>query len=229
MDSKKKKKIVVSSIISVVIIAIIVVGSLVAYHFLRPNATTDLPSVEQTGTITQTNTYNEDIATKKIPTDYEGLFKFVSVRNIVFNTSDQKQIEQFCRSKTSSSDIQSLINYYDKERARLRDNQGERLFFLGGQFTRTLNNNPLSTGSEDGLYYGNADLAMVITSDGREFFISKNYADIQNTISVANTQNKDLTKIYVMERVYGESNKKQVLYTVTYIYELMQEDVKTNA
>ena len=227
MDSKQKKKItIIVVVVAVILIAIITIGTILGVKKMKSNDSNN--NASNTSTTTVTNTYNEAIAEGRIPQNYNGIYQFKSVRQVEFSKDlTQKDIETICKNKTSKPYVNDLLNYLQIERAKLSDNQDEKFVFFNGQFNKNLNDNPKDPGSDHGTYVGNDNLAMVKTEKDEIFFISLNYADINGNIPVSDTQNKDLTKIYVMERVYSSENPNRLLFTVTYVYELIDEEIKT--
>ncbi len=226
MDSKKKKKVaIISIIVAVILIAILITGIVLGVK----KHDDDLRKQElasQMSTITQTNTYNEAIAKKEISQNYNGVYTFKSVKQLEFAKElTKKDIESICINKTSKPYVNDLLNYLQNEREKLRDNQDEKLVFFNGQYNKNINDNPFDKDSDRGLYVGNDDLSMV-TAQKSTFFISLNYADINNNIPVSDKQNIDKTKIYLMEKVYSKENPNRLLFTITYVYEIVDEEIK---
>ncbi len=226
MDSKKKKKVtIIVVVVAAILIAIITVGTILGVKKVKSN---NENNATNTNTTTVTNTYNEAIAEGRIPQNYNGVYQFKSVRQVEFAKDlTQKDIETICINKTSKPYINDLLNYLQMEREKLNNEQDEKYVFFNGQFNKNLNDNPKDSGSDHGTYVGNDNLSMVKTDKNEIFFISLNYADINGNIPVNDSQNKDLTKVYVMERVYSKENPNRLLFTVTYIYEMIDEEIKT--
>ncbi len=227
MDSKKKKKIIIISVcVSVVAIIAIVLGTVFGVRAANSNKP-DSNSGTNVNTVIDSNTYNEAIATKQVPQDFNGVYQFKNVRDIRFAEElTASDIEKLCINMTSMPDINNLKNLLQTNKEKARDKQNEKLVFFNGLYSKNLNNNPKDKGSDKGIYFGDSNLAIVETDKNITFFISQNYADIENNVPVSDKLNANKTKIYVMENVYSEVNKSRLLFTVTYIYELMDEEIK---
>ncbi len=229
MDSKKKKKvIVISVIVALILIAIIIVGVILGVQ-KRDENNQGSQNGSNMSTTTVTNTYNEAIAKKEITQSYNGVYAYKSINRVEFAKDlTQKDIEKICINKTSKPYVNDLLSYLDNERKNIKDKFNEKLVLFSGQFNKNINDNPFDKNSDKGLYYGNDNLAMV-TTDKTIFFISLNYSDINNTIPIKDSLNQEQRKIYVMEKVYSNSidNPNRLLFTVTYVYELIDEEIKT--
>lgn len=227
MDSKKKKKVVISVVcITVILIAAIITGTVLGVRKMNADRNAN-QNANNMSTVTDTNTYNTAIAEGQIPANYNGIYKFKAVSQIDFSKELTKaDIEKICINKTSKPYTNDLVNAMQDERAKIRDEYDEKLVFFNGLFNKNYKNNPGHEGSDHGTYVGNDDLSMVTTKN-TTFFISLNYADINNNIPVADKQNKDKTKVYVIEKVYSKENPSRLLFNITYIYELIPEEIKT--
>lgn len=225
MDSKKKKKITISVVISILLVAVIAIG--IFFGVKKINENKNSQNASNMSTTTQTNTYNEAIAKKQITQNYNGVYVYKSTYRVdPAKDLTQKDFEKVCINITSKPYVNDLISYLDTERKKVKTDSQEKLVFYNGLFNRNINDNPKDENSDRGDFYGNDNLALVEAQNG-VFFISLNYADISNNIPVSDKQNKDKTKVYVIENVYSKENPKRVLFTVTYIYEMVDEEIKT--
>lgn len=233
MDSKKKKKVIVVSIIlAILLLAATIIGIVLGIRAHNNKGQTE-NNASNMGTTTETNTYNEAIAKNKVPQNYDGVYVYKSISRIEFSKElTEKDIEKICINKTSKPYINDLLTYLNTERIKIRDDQKEKLVFSSnnnyGSYCKNINDNPLDPNSDYGSYVGDDNLAR-ITTEKTILFISLNYSDINNNIPVKDSQNKDQRKIYVMENIYSNSidNPNRLLFTVTYVYELIDEEIKT--
>ena len=82
MISKKEKKVILISILSLVLVAVIAITSV--FIVRKTKSTSNSPETEQVGDIVS-NLSNKAIADGKIPYNYNGTYKFNTIKSIEFS------------------------------------------------------------------------------------------------------------------------------------------------
>lgn len=229
MEHKKKVKIaLIVSLVSVFVIAA-VLGTFFAIRAINNkkngNSATNVNS--EMSIDDRLFEANKAIINKQVSSDYNGTYIFKTVSSIIFNSDlTADQITLLCNKK-NTSDPNGLQNKLLEEKRAEVDKYNEQIVLKAkygyGSYTKCYNSNNVV---EYGKYYGNNDLSEIrVFDDTKNDFIFKYDMSLtrikQGSLNSSSTNtNKNNDLLYIYRNEYSASGTL-VLYTVTYVYELV--------
>ncbi len=232
MESKKKKKIIlIVSLVSIFLI-VAVLGTFFTIKAINNkdnDSSTPATNVNSSlGVDERLFEAHKAIMNEEVSADFNGNYKFKTVSSIIFNKDlNKEQIEKICalQGTNDPNGLQGKILETKKAEAT----QNNEVIVLKakdgyGSYTRSYNSKDVI---EYGRYFGNNDLSEISIYDyaTKDYFslydmslTSIKEADITSLNSSANTH-KD--KLYLYKKVYSKENPNLILFTITYVYELI--------
>ena len=231
MESKKKKKIA----IIVAVLSLVLIVAILSVFFIVQNVNKNKSQKNNASNVNYTS-YNDRLflATKaiieeQVSQNYNGNFVFKDVLLNIHSFHkdlDFEQITTIVKSK-GASDINGLRKLLYEAKSQEVESNKEIISLKNGRYTKTYYN---SIVMEKGLFYGNDDLSEVrIKKNGqykRAFDISLNIDEQKLISSTINTTNPTGTKLYVYREFYSNTDDKLVLFTATYVYEMVVDNSK---
>ncbi len=231
MEKAKKKKIaIIVSLVSVILIAA-VLGTFFAIKS-KNNNKKDNPAENVNSTIDVTDRLFEAhnaIINENVSVDFNGTYKFKTVSSLIFNSElNGEQIIKICQTQGTADPNGLQMSLLDSKKSEVENNNETLVFHKladnNGSYTKLYNNNQVV---EFGKYYGNNDLSEVrVYNDNTSEYIAK--YDISLTsikepdISVGTASDiNENNYLYIYKKVYSAQNENLVLFTITYVYELV--------
>ena len=232
MESKKKKKIaIIVTVISLVLIVAIlgvffVVQKVNKNNSEKNNASNVNYSTSRDDKLLQAT---KDIIEEKVSPNYNGSFVFKDVILNINSFNDKLDFEQITTIVESkgAGDINGLRKLLIESKSNEVAGNKEVLTFKSGRYTKTYHGSYVV---EKGRFYGNDDLSEVrILKNGQytpSFNISLNIDEQQLINSASDTTNPSGTKLYIYRDFYSNTDDKLVLFTATYVYEMIVDNSK---
>ena len=219
------------------IIAVILVISLTAGFFIIKNNASSKTSNENEATnvadrsiIIERDIFNS-WTDEKYSVDYNGDYKFSSIHSINFNPSlTDEQINMIYKNVGDTSDRNGFMKYILSTKKKAT--RFEVISIVDGQFTQSDVYTYSSVVKSSGYFYGNTHRSYLYIDNGTGTAISRNDGagylyEISQTgyglsanVSLENSNAK--TKLYITEHFYSSKTTKTELYSVTYIYEMIE-------
>lgn len=232
MESKQKKKIaIIVSIVSLVLVCAIV-GTILIFNAINNKKNKSENSASNVNYSTEIDKKlfeaHKAILNNHVSADYSGTYEFKTVSSIIFNPElTAEQITAICE-KQGTTDPNGLQKMFldakhdevdkNKELITLNTKQGY------GSYSKTHNGN---TVVEFGKYFGNNDLSEIRLYDDAsgkyiaEYDMSLTHIKEANINASSSSDNTNNDLLYIYKKVYSSSNEKLVLFTITYVYELL--------
>lgn len=220
------------------IIAVILVVSLTAGFFIiKNNASSKSPANENSATnvADSSNLIERDIfnawTDEKYSVDYNGNYKFSSILSVNFNPAlTDEQISMVYKNVGNTYDRNGFMKYvYSTKKKATRF---EVISLVDGQFTQSDVYNYSSVVKSSGYFYGNLNRSYLYIDNGTGTAISRNDGagyiyeisqtgyGLTSNVSFENLNSN--TKLFVTEHFYSSKTPKTELYSVTYIYEMIE-------
>ena len=232
MESKQKKKIaIIVSIVSLVLVCAIV-GTIFIFNAInnKKNKNGDSASNVTHSTEIDRKLFeaHKAILNDQVSADYTGTYSFKTVSSIIFNSElTAEQITTICTMQGTADPNGLQKKFLDAKRADVANN--EELITLTtkqgyGSYSKTHNGD---TVVEFGKYFGNNDLSEIRLYDDltgqyiAEYDMSLTHIKEANINASSSSDNENNNLLYIYKKVYSSSNEKLVLFTITYVYELM--------
>ena len=239
MEGKKTKL----KRILIPIIAVVLVVSLTAGFFIIKNKASSKTPVEQepaTNVALTSKQIELDIfntwTDEKYSVEYNGNYKFSSILSINFNPElTEEQVTKVYKNVAGANDRNGFMKHlYD---AKKKDTRFEVISIVDGQFTRCDKFTYSYRVKQSGYFYGNTNRSYLYIDNGAGTTQTRNdgagymYEISQSgygLLSNTNFGNSSLNvKLYITEHFYSSVNPKTELYSITYIYEMI--DVPQNS
>lgn len=232
MESKQKKKIaIIVSIVSVVLVFAIV-GTILIFNAINNKKNNNNDSASNVNHSTEIDQKlfeaHKAILNDEVSADYTGTYTFKTVSSIIFNSElTAEQIATICTLQGTADPNGLQKQFLDAKRAEVENNK--ELITLKtkqgyGSYTKTYNKN---TVVEHGKYFGNNDLSEIRLYDhssGKyiaEYDMSLTHIKEANINASSSSDNTNNDLLYIYQKVYSSTNDKLVLFTITYVYELI--------
>ena len=219
------------------IIAVILVISLTAGFFIIKNNASSKTSNENEATnvadrsiIIERDIFNS-WTDEKYSVDYNGDYKFSSIHSINFNQSlTDEQINMIYKNVGDTSDRNGFMKYILSTKKKAT--RFEVISIVDGQFTQSDVYTYSSVVKTSGYFYGNTHRSYLYIDNGTGTAISRNDGagylyeisqtgyGLSSNVSLENSNAK--TKLYITEHFYSSKTQKTELYSVTYIYEIIE-------
>ncbi len=229
MEGKKKLKRILIPIIVVVLVA-----TAITSFFVIRNKKKDTPSVDnQASNVLNTNERLDlDIFNSwtnlEHSSNYNGNYKYSSVLAINFNPElTKEQVLYLC----GSNDYNGFVYQINLEKTR--KTKRETISIVDGQYSRSVKYFGVQ---EVGYFYGNdnrsylyvEDLSgnLITRQDGQDYLYEISNTGYNLFPAGYTDSNSSKTKLYITEHVFSTKNPSLELYSVTYIYEMI--DVPQN-
>lgn len=240
MESKKKKKIIlIISLVSVFLIAA-VIGTLFVVKKINGKSNNNQPATNVSTSIEEKLFEAEKaIIQEKVSANYVGNYKFKSICSLEYHKDLTHAQKVKLAEQYGTRDPNGLLKLLENKKKQEVKLNGEILVFKTayddngkqlGLFTRSTKDT-----IQKGSFVGNDDLSEVkITKENRTVLTGKNIITFeisktcinQEIISspTADDTNPMRNHIYVYRKVYSKNDPNLVLFTVTYIYEMVEYD-----
>ena len=232
MESKQKKKIaIIVSIVSLVLVCAIA-GTILIFNAInnKKNKSGDSASNVNHSSEIDKKLFeaHKAILNDQVSADYEGTYTFKTVSSIIFNSElTAEQIETICINQGTNDPNGLQKQFLDAKRADAENNK--ELITLKtkqgyGSYSKTHNGD---TVVEFGKYFGNNDLSEIRLYDHNsgkyivEYDMSLTHIKEANINASNSSDNTDNDLLYIYKKVYSSTNDKLVLFTITYVYELV--------
>ena len=220
MISKKEKKVIIISIISLIIVAIIAILSVILIRKHTKNKTNNLIS----NNVNQINSNSSNLAifNGDISTNYNGTYKFNTIKEIEFSDKLTKQEIQALYKNKNIKDKNELLALLKKEKDDATKN-GELLVLYNGCINKTYGTEKerIPIPNSAGIYVGDDNLSRVtITSSNEIFYISLNHSSKNTALNLSHEPTSNGTKLYIFKQICSKYNPNLVLINVTYEYDL---------
>lgn len=226
MISKKEKKVIVISIISLILVAVIAISVL---FIVRKKKNNDDSLISSNMSQIDTNSSNLAIFNGDVSTNYNGTYKFNTVKKIELSDKLTKQeINALYKNKNISNENE-LFNLLKTEKDDATKN-GELLVLSNGCINKTYgtDKNRIPVPQSAGTYVGDDNLSrVIITGTNEVFYISLNYSSKNAALNLAYGSTSNGTKLYVFKQICSKYDPDLVLINVTYEYDLhiIEEDI----
>ena len=220
MISKKEKKVIFISILSLVLVAAIAITSV---FLIRKNKnSSNPPTTEQVGDISS-NLSNKAIADGVIPYNYNGTYKFNTIKSIEFSDKLTPQEIRALYKNKNINNKNELFDLLKQEKVKATEKNGELLVLYNGNINKTIggDKNPEPVMNSAGIYVGDDNLALVrILSTNETFYISLNYQSKDSAVQVSEQSQQIGTKLYIFKKIYSKYDPELELINITYEYDL---------
>ena len=226
MISKKEKKVIVISIISLILVAVIAISVL---FIVRKKKNNDDSLISSNMSQVDTNSSNLAIFNGDVSTNYNGTYKFNTIKDIEFSDKLTKQEIQALYKNKNVSSQNELFDLLKQEKADSTKN-GELLVLSNGCINKTYgtDKNRIPVPQSAGTYVGDDNLSrVIITGTNEVFYISLNYSSKNAALNLAYGSISNGTKLYVFKQICSKYDPDLVLINVTYEYDLhiIEEDI----
>lgn len=219
MISKKEKKVIIISIISLILVAAIAIS---AIFIIRKKKNNDESLISSNMSQVDTNSSNLAIFNGDVSTNYNGTYKFNTIKDIELSDKLTKQeINALYKNKNISNENE-LFNLLKTEKDDATKN-GELLVLSNGCINKTYgtDKNRIPVPQSAGTYVGDDNLSrVIITGTNEVFYISLNYSSKNAALNLAYGPTSNGTKLYVFKQICSKYDPDLVLINVTYEYDL---------
>ena len=226
MESKKKKKVILTiSLVSIFLICAIIGTFFVVRKINNKNSNPNNATNVSMNTNDKLFKAPVDIIEQKIPQNYNGNFKFKYVSSLTFNKDlTTEQIKKICESK-GSKDPNGLLSAIRTNKLNDSKDNNELIVLKNGLYTRSYNNSQIV---EKGRYFGNDDLAEISLLNNNEYkpTYEMSLTCIKGEMissEIVESLNPGQTLLFIYKNFYSNEDKKLVLFTVTYVYEMLED------
>ena len=239
MVAKKKKKIILISIISVLLVAVIAISGVFIVRKRKSNNGNNAPTANQT-TDSVSNMSNMAIADGKVSSNYIGVYKFNTIKNIEYGDElleNKRKLDALFKNKgvKNENELFDLLKRDKKESA----DKGELIVISvnedGNDVVGNIHKvtggikNPKPILGTVGTFVGDDNLSLVtLVGTKEQYYISLNYKSKSDAIEVSDAStNTNGTKLYVFERIYSSKDPNVLLINIVYEYDLVvyEEDI----
>lgn len=220
------------------IIAVILVISLTAGFFIiKNNASSKSPENDNSATnvVDRDTIIERDIfnswTDEEYSVDFNGDYKFSAIHSINFNPSlTDEQINMVYKNIGNTSDRNGFMKYILS--AKKKATRFEVISIVDGQFTQSDVYNYSSSVKSTGYFFGNTHRSYLYIDNGTGTAITRNDGagymyeisqtgfGLSSNVSLENSN--ETTKLYITEHFYSSKTTKTELYSVTYIYEMIE-------
>lgn len=232
MVSKKKKKIILISIISVILVAVIAISAVFIVRKNKNDKKDNAPTAEQTTQTSDSNLSNEAIADGLVSTNYNGTYKFNTIKTIEYSDElldNPRKLAALFKNKgvKNENELFDLLKQEKKTAAEA----GELVVVFDGNISKTTGGikNPKPIAGSAGTFVGDDNLSLVtLSGSNKQYYISLNYKSKDSAIEVSETTtNTNGTKLYIFERIYSSEKPDVLLINIVYEYDLLviEEDI----
>ncbi len=227
-NKSKKKTILIIVMVAIIAISAVIAGLIIAKNF-KKNKSDNSPATNVSDTIeNRLLKANQAIIDGRIPYNYNGEYKFKYVSSITFNEKlTLQQIKDIAEAQ-GTRDPNGLATIIERKKKREVQNSNEIIKFYGdGVYQRSTN-----SVIERGEFVGNDDLAEVrVYKIGNKqlntpikFEMSKTcIKGEQISEPTSDKLNPLKTHIYLYKNYCSEQDPNLVLFTITYVYELLPD------
>ena len=219
------------------IIAVILVVSLTAGFFIIKNNASSKTTNENTATnvADSSNLIERDIfnswTDEKYSVDYNGNYKFSSILSVNFNPSlTDEQINMVYQNVGNTCDRNGFMKYILT--TKKKSTKFEVISLVDGQFTQSDVYTYSSSVKASGYFYGNLNRSYLYIDNGTGSAITRNdgagyiYEISQTGYGLASNVSLEgsnyKTRLYITEHFYSSKTPSTELYSVTYIYEMIE-------
>lgn len=219
MISKKKKKAIFISIISLVLVAVISIGTV---FVLRKKSDKNNNLTSSNMSQVDTNSSNLAIFNGDVSTNYNGTYKFNTIKDIELSDKLTKQEIQALYKNKNVSNQNELFDLLKQEKADSTKN-GELLVLSNGCINKTYgtDKNRIPVPQSAGTYVGDDNLSrVIITGTNEVFYISLNYSSKNAALNLSYSSITNGTKLYIFKQICSKYDPDLVLINITYEYEL---------
>ena len=227
MESKKKKKVILTiSLISIFLICAVIGTFLIMKNINKDKGNSNSPATNVSSTDKRLLNATIDIIEQKVSQNYNGNYKFKTVGAITFNENlKAEQIEYICEQKFKTTDINGILYSLNKDKKSEANTNEEKIVLKNGRYTKSHNGTKVV---EKGRYFGNDDLSEIslLTNNGYEPTYEMSLTCIKGELissTITDDSNPDRTKLYLYRKVYSSSDDKLLLFTITYVYEMLED------
>ncbi len=220
MVSKKEKKVIVISIISLILVAVVAISAV--FIVRKKNKDKENSLISSNMSQIDTNLTNLAIFNGDVSSNYNGTYKFNTIKDIEFSDKLTKQEIQALYKNKNVSNENELFDLLKKEKDDATKD-GELIVLSNGCINKTYgtNKNRIPVPKSAGTYVGDDNLSRVtITSSKEIFFISLNYSSKNAALNLSYTSTTNGTKLYIFKQICSKYDPDLVLINVTYEYDL---------
>ena len=220
MISKKEKKVILISIISLILAAVIAISAVFIFRKIKRNKNNDLISSNMSQI--DSSSSNLAIFNGYISTNYNGTYKFNTIKDIEFSDKLTKQEIQALYKNKNITNKNELFELLKKEKDDAKKD-GELLVLSNGCINKTYGTekNRIPVPKSAGTYVGDDNLSrVIITSSNEVFYISLNYSSKNAALNLSYSSTTNGTKLYLFKQICSKYNPDLVLINVTYEYDL---------
>lgn len=229
MEGKKKLKRILIPIIVVVLVA-----TAITSFFVIRNKKKDAPSIDNPASNVLNTNERLDLdifnswTNLEYSSNYNGNYKYSSVLAINFNPElTEEQVLYLC----GSNDYNGFVYQINLEKTR--KTKRETISIVDGQYSRSVKYFGVQ---EVGYFYGNdnrsylyvEDLSgnLITRQDGQDYLYEISNTGYNLFPAGYTGSNSSKTQLYITEHIFSTKNPSLELYSVTYIYEMI--DVPQN-
>ena len=220
MVSKKEKKVIFISIISLILVAVIAIGAVFIVRKKNKDKNNDLISSNMSQV--DTNSINKAIYDGDVSTNYNGTYKFNTIKDIEFSDKLTKQEIQALYKNKNVSNQNELFDLLKKEKDEATKT-GELLVLSNGVIFKTYgtDKNRIPVPKSEGTYTGDDNLSRIIITGSKEvLFMSLNYSSKNTALNLSYSSTTNGTKLYIFKQICSKYDPDLVLINVTYEYDL---------
>ena len=229
MEHKKKRKIIlIVSLVSIFLIAA-VFGTFFAVRAINDKRDRNSASnVSSEMSITdRLHEANKAIINKQVSPDFNGTYTFKTVSSIIFNSDlTADQITTICELQGTSDPNGLQMELLKSKRDEVNKFKEQIVLTTQSGYGSYVKSYNSTTVAEYGKYYGNNDLSEIkVYDESKNEFITQYDMSLTrikegtlNVTSSSDNTNNDL--LYIYKKVYSSSGS-YVLFTITYVYELV--------
>ena len=219
MISKKKKKAIFISIISLVLIAVISIGTV---FVLRKKSDKNNNLTSSNMSQVDSNLLTEAIFNGDVSANYNGTYKFKTIKDLEFSDKLTKQEIQALYKNKNVSNKNELFDLLKKEKDDATK-AGELLVLSDGCINKTTgtDKNRIPVLNSEGKFVGDDNISRVtIFSTNEIFYMSLNYSSKNAALNLSYSSITNGTKLYIFKQIRSKYDPDLVLINITYEYEL---------
>ncbi len=227
MISKKKKKAILISSLSLILVAVIAISAVFIVRKNKNNKNNNLVSNNMSQV--DSNSSNLAIFNNDVSTNYNGTYKFNTIKEIEFSDKLTKQEIKALYNNKNVTNKNELFDLLKKEKDDATKD-GELLVLSNGCINKTYgtDKNRIPVPQSAGTYVGDDNLSrIIITSTNEVLYMSLNYSSKNAAINLNFASSTNGTKLYIFKQICSKYDPELVLINVTYEYDLhiIEEDI----
>lgn len=220
MISKKEKKVIFISIISLVLVAVIAITAVFLIRKNNKNKNNNLTA----NNVNQIDSSSSNLAiyNGEISSNYNGTYKFNTIKDVEFSEKLTKQEIQALYKNKNITNENELFDLLKQEKIDAR-NKGELLVLSNGCINKTTgtDKNRIPVQASAGTYVGDDNLSRIIINSSNEvLYMSLNYTSKNAALNLSYTAITNGTKLYIFKQIRSKYNPDLILINVTYEYDL---------